>query len=232
MIYQVEAKERLAMQRGLPLNAYYELNYQEWMDVQDQPEALPPPEPEPMPEEVLGDEGMTGEAEVMPEVEAEEGLPSANKMPATYEETQNSNLTWEDIPALYENGHIDQIAWILDQPFLSLPFSAASRMLSILGFKDAKKKQILNKRYREEFFKKYPDSPGPSDWHGGFDIYMLRDAIESEGSLSKQKSQRAAKTQKVLKDAKEAFKANRHTGVQAYLLDLERKRKVLNGQSI
>ena len=227
MIYQVEAKERLAMQRGLPLNAYYELNYQEWMDVQDQPEALPQAEPEPMLEEVLEDEGMEDDAEVMPEVEAEEGLPSANKMPATYEETQNSNLTWEDIPALYENGHIDQIAWILDQPFLSLPFSAASRMLSILGFKDAKKKQILNKRYREEFFKKYPDSPGPSDWHGGFDIYMLRDAIESEGSLSKQKSQRAAKTQKVLKDAKEAFKANRHTGVQAYLLDLERKRKSL-----
>ena len=180
-----------------------------------------------MPEEVLGDEGMEDEAEVMPEEEAEEDLSSVNKIPATYEETQNSNLTWEDIPALYENGHIDQIAWILDQPSLSLPFYAASRMLSILGFKDAKKKQILNKRYREEFFKKYPDSPGPSDWHGGFDIYMLRDAIESEGSLSKQKSQRAAKTQKVLKDAKEAFKANRHTGVQAYLLDLERKRKSL-----
>jgi len=74
MIYQVEAKERLAMQRGLPLNAYYELNYQEWMDVQDQPEALPQAEPEPMLEEVLEDEGMEDESEVMPEVEAEEEL--------------------------------------------------------------------------------------------------------------------------------------------------------------
>ena len=33
MIYQCEAKERLALAAGLPLDTYYEYSFADWMDI-------------------------------------------------------------------------------------------------------------------------------------------------------------------------------------------------------